>query len=254
MNPAEYAQMARVADEHWWYRGLRDGIVRAVRRCGLPTAPPAAIVDAGCGTGENLQRLDRDLSPVYAGGFDLSPIALEHARRKCPRADVYLSDICQPELHVTPLDLVLSCDVISVPGMTAAMPGLKRLADALRPGGLFVLNVPAYQWLLSHHDAAVHQVQRFCAREIRRLMSDLGLAVELLTYRMWALFPIIVLKRLPSLLRRRRDVAAERSDTVLPSRWLNSLLTGVLHVENLAIDGGLRFPWGSSVFAVGRKR
>jgi hypothetical protein len=138
--------------------------------------------------------------------------------------------------------------------MTAALPGLQRLAAALRPGGLFVLNVPAFRWLLSEHDAAVHQIQRFSARDIGTLLADLGLAVELLTYRVWALFPIIALKRLPSLLRRSRDRGRARSDTVLPPRWLNRWLTTVLHVENLAIDGGLRLPWGSSVFAVGRKR
>ena len=254
MNPAEYAQMARVADEHWWYRGLRERIVRAVTRFGLPTTPPAAIVDAGCGTGENLRTLREALNPAYAGGFDLSPMALEHAARKCPGADLYQSDICRPKLHVAELDVVLSCDVISVPGLPAALPGLKLLAHALRPGGLFVLNVPAYQWLLSDHDAAVHQVQRFNARDLRQLMAELGLTVELLTYRVWALFPAIVLRRLPALLCPTRDRGAACSNTSLPPMWLNGLLEMVLRAENTAIDRGLRLPWGSSVFAVGRKR
>jgi SAM-dependent methyltransferase len=253
MNPAEYAQMARVADEHWWYRGLRDTLVRTVHRIGLPAQPPAAILDAGCGTGENLRCLSDALCPAYAGGFDVSSLALEHAALKCPKADLYEADICQPEVHVPQLDLVVSCDVISVPGIAAALPGLQQLANALRSGGLLLLNVPAYQWLLSDHDAAVRQSHRFTARAIRRLMADLGLTLELLTYRVWSLFPLIVLKRLPSLVRGRRDSATACSDVALPPRWLNSALGSVLRCENAAVDGGVRWPWGSSVFAVGRK-
>lgn len=253
MNPAEYARMAAAADEHWWYRGLRDCIVRAVRRSGLPVTPPDAVLDAGCGSGENLRLLRELLRPRYAGGFDVSPVALDLAARKCPGADLYAGDICRPELHVEELDLVLSCDVISVPGVAAARPGLQRLADALRPGGLLLVNVPAFQWLRSRHDVAVQGTQRFTCRAIRRLLTDLGLQLEFVTYRVWSLFPLIVLRRLPSILWPPRDPSSARSDTELPPRWFNAALTQVLRFENRAMERGCRWLWGSSVFAVARK-
>lgn len=252
MSPEEFARMSQAAETHWWYRGLRDAILRAVKRYLIPGPAPVHVLDAGCGTGENLRALQQTIQPAYAGGFDLSPLALQYAAEKCPGADLYLSDLCTPTLHQPALDLVLSCDVLSVPGITQALPGLQTLVAALRPGGLLVLNLPAYAWLHSRHDAAVAQSHRFCAREVRTLIDTLQLQLELLTYRVWTLFPAIVLYRLPSLLRK-RSTADGPSDVSAAPSWWNAAASMLLRGENRAVDAGVRFPWGSSVFAVARK-
>lgn len=253
MKADEYKRMACVEETHWWYCGLREAILQAVRHFCLPSQSAEYILDAGCGTGENLRALQRELPSLkYAGGFDVSPLALGFAAEKCPAADLYLSDICAPKLHVVPLDLVLSCDVLSVPGLTKALPGLRTLIAGLRPGGLFVLNLPAYSWLRSHHDAAVGQHHRFCARIVHSLMRSLHLHVELLTYRVWSLFPAIVLYRLPSLLGRGKDQGGP-SDLFVPHPLWNATLGNILRWENWATAHGIRFPWGSSIFVVARK-
>lgn len=253
MNPAEYDIMAAVEGEHWWYHGLRDLIGRSLRRVLLTRSRPLAVLDAGCGTGENLRFLNELLSPQYLGGFDLSPHALEHAAWKNPGADLYFGDVCDPAVHVPGLDVITSFDVIDVPGAKAALPGLKRLAAALRPGGVLILNVPAFPWLRSRHDLAVHSRERFTARIVRQLLREMALHAELVTYRVCAVFPAIVLARLPSILSPPRDAASLRSDVSRPRRGANALLHSVLSIENAAIDAGWRMPWGSSVFAVGRK-
>jgi SAM-dependent methyltransferase len=253
MNPAEYDRMDAVERDHWWYRGLRDLIGRSIRRLEAPRASPLRILDAGCGTGETLRWLNDRLHPAYLGGFDISPVALARAAKKVPAADLYLADICDPEVHVPELDLVLSCDAADVPGIDAALPGLCRLVQALRPGGMFILNLPAFSWLRSRHDVAVHSRQRFTRPQVHALFDKMGLVAELVTYRVWTLFPAIVLVRLPSILRRPSDRSTARSDVGVPWRTTNTILSSLLLFENRVIDAGGRFPWGSSVFAVGRK-
>jgi hypothetical protein len=152
------------------------------------------------------------------------------------------------------LDLVLCCDVIYTTGAAAARPGLAVLIDRMRQGGRFLLHVPAYQWLYSDHDAAVHTRERFTARQVRQLLTGLGLKIELLTYRVCLLFPLVVLRRLPSILRNRMgETSRPESDLTVPATWINRLLRGVMRIENRLIEWGVRFPFGSSIIAVARK-
>jgi trans-aconitate methyltransferase len=251
MNPAEYHQMAAVEREHWWYRGLRDAMRRALRR--WPPPERSAVLDAGCGTGENLRWLNELLAPAYLGGFDASPLALDYAVQKNPHADIYQSDICQPVLHVERFHVILCCDVLYIPGLDRALPGLQKLAAALAPGGVLILNLPAYNWLRSRHDLAVHTSQRFTRSTVRQLLQWLGLTPEVLTYRLCGLFPFVLAARLPSMLMPPKDASAARSDVVLPGRLVNGVLSATLATENALMERGVTWPWGSSVFAVGRK-
>lgn len=246
--------MARVEETHWWYRGLRGAVasVLATPKLALPDGP--RVLDAGCGTGENLRHLSALLRPSYLGGFDHSDEALALARTKAPEADLYRSDICEPELHGADLDLVISLDVIYIPGVERAIAGLLRLVAALRPGGLFVVNLPAYDWLYSEHDVAIHTSERYTRRRVRVLLERLGLSVAVLSYRMCFLFPAVVLARLPGMLRARPGDESGRSDLhAIPGAWTNRVCLGLLTAENRMIARGLTLPWGSSVFAVGRK-
>jgi SAM-dependent methyltransferase len=213
------------------------------------------FLDAGCGTGQNLRWLTETLKPASLVGFDRSPRAVEIASRNVPEAHVYEDDLCDPDPPGGSYDLILCSDVLYATGTAPAISGLRLLCERLRSGGLFLLHLPAFSWLYSRHDVAVHTKHRFRKAEVDSLLHELGLTIELNTYRMCLLFPLVVVSRLPSLLFRiHTSSAAEvRSDLRLPVAPLNVLLRTVVTVENRAIGRGMQFPWGSSLVAVGRK-
>ena len=254
MNPGEYEVMSRVEEGHWWYRGLRDALVQTLgrRAPNLPSHP--RVLDAGCGTGRNLVCLRDTLKPSYLAGFDASEEALGFARDKVPEAQLFVSDICKPVLPEAELDLVTSLDVIYIPGSDRARPGLQDLVAALRRGGYLAVNLPAYNWLYSDHDVAIHTSERFTASRVRSLFEDIGLVVDFVSYRICFLFPFVVASRLPSLLRGAASRETARSDLHdVPSPRLNRVLYDVVRYENAMIAKGVGFPFGSSVFAIGHK-
>jgi SAM-dependent methyltransferase len=256
MSPEEIAAMAAVEDEHWWYRGLRDLLARLLTGP-LRLPEGARLLDAGCGTGANLRLLAEVVHPSYLGGFDLSDEALAWAKRKAAGADLYRSDLRAPELRTADLDCVTCLDVAYIPGLAACAGGLAALAGALRPGGLLVLHLPAFSWLRSEHDLAVAGSERFTVAHLAAALARLGLEPVRLTYRVFWLFPAIVALRLP----RRPAVAPRRAPHALPrsdlrryrSTPFDRLCAALLRSENRRIAAGGRFPWGSSVVAVGRK-
>jgi SAM-dependent methyltransferase len=253
LNPGEHELMARAEEHHWWYRGLRDVLGRCLARPDLRLPARPRVLDAGCGTGANLRYLAERLDPGWLGGFDASPEAIALAHAKVPRAELWVGDVCDPRLPQGRLDLVVSLDVVCIPGAEAAFEGLRRIAGQLAPGGLLILNLPALPWLRAEHDIAVHIRERFTTASLRALVERLGLTPVRLSYRLAPHLPLLVLSRLPGMLRRRGDAEARSDLHHEPGPLESALLLGPLRVENALVARGLRMPWGSSVFAVARR-
>ena len=257
MNPNEYEAMASIEETHWWFKGTRRCFETLLRRAGLLaefTARPA--LDAGCGTGANLKWMKMRLQSYPLWGFDVSEFAVQYSSSLNPDATIWQQDLCRaseipPDIRP---DIIVSSDVLYCIDRKAGEAGLKSLCDRLPSRGCLLLHLPACQWLYSEHDAAVKTQQRYSRGDVARLIEELGLHCELLTYRMFLLFPLVVLRRLKSILYRLSTTsAAARSELVLPNGIINWILGSIVAFENVGFSLGLKYPIGSSLIAIGRK-
>ncbi|MCK4412187.1 MAG: class I SAM-dependent methyltransferase [Candidatus Eisenbacteria sp.] len=267
--------MFALEEHHWWCRALRQRIISAIDAWGAwPAAgsrerggdhgaaardPHLRCLDAGCGSGMLLTAMgDRFLSV----GLDFSAEALRLARRRALSRLVRASIVTLP-VRSESLDIILSADVLYHRGVPDDLAALREAARCLRPGGLLVVNLPAFAWLRSTHDEAIHTARRYTAREVRTKLARAGLRPLQVGYWNTLLFPPLVMLRL---LRRwtagRRDGSPGTPDTGIDApgarsdlrplpRWLNQSLAGLLALE--ARLCGTRARFGLSVFAVARK-
>jgi SAM-dependent methyltransferase len=245
--------MARTEDELWWYRGLRGTLKALLDRHGHTLNKKPVILDAGCGTGANLRFMHEYFKEADISGFDLNPISIQKTREKNPTLNIYEGDICHPKLEHESYDLITSMDVICITGIEAAFEGLKKMANALKPGGLLIINTPALKWLFSEHDKAVHTRERLNKEDMRELTQQLCLECLQVSYRCFYQFPLIVLARLPTMFGKAPESENAKSDTALPHPLINSVFTKVMDIENIGYRCGLSYPWGSSVILVARK-
>lgn len=257
MREQAVAEMAASEDDHWWYVGLRDLLGRLLAQPRFAPPPRPRVLDVGCGTGATLRFLHDRLRPSYLGGFDLNPTCVATARDKCPAADVYAADVTDPQFSASQYDLILSCDVLSYVWPTEQVAALQRLRERLTGDGRLILHLPACPWLFSRHDRAVGTVERFTAPGLRRLLHQAGFGIELLTYRMSLLFPVVVAARLPAQQRfAPTDESTENAEPASDLRHgrgrLGSACRRVLQFENAAICRGVRWPIGSSLLVVAR--
>lgn len=107
-----------------------------------------------------------------------------------------------------------------------------------------LLWLPAYEWLRSSHDEAVHTARRYDRADVRGLAERAGLAVEKLTGAHAPLLPL-------AMARRWLDAGAagdRRLGLQAGPRALGALLAGVLAAEGIVLRG-LSLPFGLSFFA-----
>lgn len=246
MQPPEYHMLRMVEDRHWWHSVLR-GLVVDVFSDRLP--PHGHVLDAGCGTGGMLACL-RDKKPwLETEGVDASGLAVQHCRERG------LLKVRLGTVHALPyakevFDAVISLDVLYHADVNEH-DALAEMSRVLRPGGLLVANLPAFECLRGAHDVAVNGARRYKTDEVSRLLAAHGLFCELSHYwNAWLFLPLLIwrhLSRRPSPTRTGRT-----SDLAMPPEWLNHLLSVGGKLDAL-VCRTMHLPFGSSVFAVARK-
>ena len=247
MQEREYHILRSVEDTHWWFRSLHELAASWVRRAAGPDG--GRVVDAGCGTGGLIAFLS---AFTRAEGFDASPLAVELAAERGV-GDVRLGDLNDPGLEPGAYDAVTSIDVLTHHGVRDDADATRRLAEALRPGGLLFLHLPAYRWLISHHDAPVGGVRRYTLGRVRAMLEGAGLEFVHGSYRNATLLPPIAAWRLARKAIDRRPPDPEAPSDVGPMpAWVNVPLLALCRLEN-RIGSRWGLPFGTSVWAVGRR-
>jgi SAM-dependent methyltransferase len=242
MERVVYQQMAELDDRHWWYRARRKILAELIRRDVRPPAN-AQILEIGCGTGHNLAMLGEF---GHVDGLELDDEARALSEKRLGRA-VMSSPL--PELAEVPdryYDLIGAFDVIE--HIDDDRAALASIATKLKPGGKFVMAVPAHQWMWSAHDVVNHHKRRYSRSALKALIEDSPLKLERIGYFNSLLFPLAVAERAASKLR-----GKENADVKLPSAPLNAALEKVFAAERYLV-GRLPLPPGLSLFAVASAR
>lgn len=242
MDIREYERMSAVENHMWWYRGLHALLGWALAAAHPPTGP---LLDAGCGTGGVLAWIADVLPDRQVIGLDVEPVALDLARGKAASAWVAGSVNSLPFADDS-LAVVLSTDVLCH-GSVDPAKALAEAARCLMPGGILILNLPAYGWLLSAHDRHVHSTRRFTRKEVAALTRHAGLRTHRLTYWNTLLFPVLVTWR--KLIGHRHATSDVRDFPHL----LDRLFGLALAMERFYLRCGGRFPFGGSILAIMEK-
>jgi SAM-dependent methyltransferase len=238
MDRVVYDQMAALDQRHWWYRARRQVLAALIERAAKP-GPEAKLLELGCGTGHNLSMLGQ-FGTVDA--LELDEQARAIAEQRLGRA--VMSDPL-PELASVPdrsYDLIGAFDVIEHIADDSA--ALASIATKLKPGGKFVMTVPAHAWMWSAHDVVNHHQRRYSKRALKQLIAAAPLKLERIGYFNSLLFPVAVAERLASKMR-----GADEADLKLPPPLLNSALEKAFAAERHLI-ARVPLPPGLSLFAV----
>lgn len=238
MKTVAYDLMSELGDSHWWYRARRlivsDVIMRFV-------PPQSNVIDYGAGTGGTAATLKEFGYKVLAA--DISEDVLEECRVR----GLATVNLKKESLRDSSADCLLAGDVLEHVHDDVAL--LFSLRQALRPDGLLVITVPAYEFLWSGEDYVSEHVRRYTRKSLQQHLNLAGFRVVWCSYFNTLLFPIIALVRVTKRILFPR--AMYRSDVVPLPEWQNEFLASVFAFERYLLRW-MRLPAGASLLAVAR--
>ena len=185
MEALAYKQFLKLEDTHWWFIGRRRVLFSLLDRH-LPPGGDRVILDVGCGYGGMLVPLARRGRVM---GLEIDFDSARFCRRRG------FEDICLGSGYALPfrtgvMDVVTLFDTIE--HIDDDLRVVRECTRILRPGGLLVVSVPAYQFLYADNDRIAHHRRRYTLTGLKRTVRAAGLRVRWGTYYNVLLFPVIL--------------------------------------------------------------
>jgi len=245
MDRPEYESMYELEDTHWWFVG-RQRLALSLIDQRIDLGREAYILDVGCGTGSNVQALDQLGTSI---GLDLSPIALDYARRRCLPRLTQASGLELP-YPAGMFELVTIFDVLYHRWITDDIRALQELYRVLRPGGWLLITDSALPVLWSSHDEVYFARQRYTLADLRLKVGRVGFELHVCSYANFLLLPIFLFVRLTM---DWLPFANEIDSKGTFPAWLNKSLTCIRSLETIWLRRGGTLPLGSSLVCLSRK-
>jgi len=246
MQRPEYESMYQLEDSHWWFVGRQRLAFTLIKQWITIDPARAFILDVGCGTGGNVQALGQWGRAV---GLDISPIALDFARRRQLPYLMQGSGLTLPYASHA-FDLVTIFDVLYHRWITDDTQALAELYRVLRPGGWLLITDSALPVLWSSHDEIYFARQRYTLQDLRLKLERAGFEQRVCSYANMLLLPIFFFVRFTmDWLPLADDI--DRSGT-FPG-WINQLLTRIRALEAAWMRRGGTLPVGSSLICLAQK-
>jgi len=243
LNEIEYKKLAAVEDTMWWFQALRKNVLSLIERFVPRSGSP--MLDAGCGTGGVLRAVGQMHGPAGLFGIDIFPDAASFAATSTG-AHVAVASVNALPYRSGSFKCIFSLDVMCQRGVEPVR-ALQEFHRCLAPGGIVIIQVPAYMWLWSYHDVQCHTAHRFTRRELEILLRTNGFKPIFGTYWNAMLLPLLTI--------RRKALPVSHADTDVRKypALLDRIFSAAVSLDCKMIRRGLTLSFGSSVLVVAEK-
>ncbi len=242
MEIAEYENIYKNEKRHFFYVSTHQLVISLINK--FRPRKKLKILDAGCGTGLLAKKL-QEFGTVY--GIDISSEALHFARKRGIK--VKKSSIEKLPFLGNSFDVVVSIDVLTHESIKNDLIPLNEFYRILKPEGIFILRVSAYNWLQLIHGKHVHMNHRYERGELFRKLKIAKFSINKLSFIDSILFLPMVLRYFWEKIT--KPIGTKSAINEL-NPIINNLLIKALKLESIMFMK-INIPFGIGLVAVAKK-
>jgi len=224
--------MAGYTKNFFWFKAKNELIkILVLKACGGKKR--LRILNIGVGVGDELEILN-EFGSNYV--VDKDPNALSAIDgRFCKEKK--LADACDLPYEDDFFDVVVSFDVFEHIADDARSAG--EIRRVLKKHGALVFTVPAFSFIMSSHDKALHHLRRYD----KKRLDDLLRQFEKRNFYYWnslLFIPVAIVRIL-------KRGSKGKIDKIYLFSWINDFFYDLLAIDNFLIKRGRSFPVGLTI-------
>ncbi len=202
------------------------------------------VLDAGCGPGKFISRIENKYSVI---GADFSLEALKYSKNE-NKSPIFVGDLEKLGIRDNSFDCIVSLEVLE--HLHRDEKTLREYARVLKPGGIGIITVPAFQFLWGSHDEWFGHVRRYEKKDLLLKLDRANLKSLCCRYFKCVFFlPMWALRKMKSMFHQYDTV---KTDYVDIPKWLNKILRSWLFFEVRSNLNAL-IPFGTHLLCVFQK-
>jgi len=250
MDKSAYRTYYKLEKSHFWRIAKRELIIDHVAQLLSAKAKNTRcrILDIGGSCSLISRRLSR-FGVVVSIEPDKETVSFA---RKNLKVDCRVGDLPNnlPEF-TNQFELITLFDVLE--HVEEEHESLQTIHGLLSDDGNLVLTVPAYQWLWSDHDVALHHKRRYTTKRLRTALEKAGFEIQTMTYYTTLLFPIAAVVRLLNKIKPKPYDHQPEYKVKVPNPIINFLFGCVMKFEKILLKF-MNMPFGLSIICVCKKK
>lgn len=207
------------------------------------------ILEIGCSGGPLIRALN-SLGYKNVYGIDISQDAVDLCKRKGIR-NINLMDGSRTDFDDGQFEVIIASDVLE--HIKDEQNALSEWNRILKPTGLLIVFVPAFESLWSKHDEANQHYRRYSKSGLLRALESANFEVRRSSYWNFILFFPTCLVRLIQRISLNGWQSRKGDQHLEINTLVNEILVRLVKAENQLLSV-VNFPVGVSVFATARKK
>ncbi len=241
MEKKEYDKLRE--EEESWYFASRRYFFSDILEKFYSKKNKLTILDLGCGSGQMFKILGK-----YGriAGLEPSLYALNYAPKNGFK-------VCGNGTKIPFKDNIF--DLATAFGVLEHIENekdtLKELSRVLKKNGSLIVEVPAYQFLWSGHDVALHHQRRYTENLLTERIKSAGFEIKKSGYLFGGILPWVIRLRMLKKIFRKEEIKTDSFEKI-PSLFANRLVA-VNKAESKFVKS-FYMPFGVSVFAYAEKK
>lgn len=225
--------------ENFWFRAKND-LINVLMKKACKNRKRLRILNIGAGTGDDLEVLNK-FGKNYVIDIDKDALSVIDDK-SCEERKI--ADACNLPYDDNFFDVAVSFDVFE--HIKNDQKAISEVYRVLKENGVLIFTVPAFQFLFSSHDKALHHQRRYSKENIKTLLFQFN-NIKIFFWNSLLFVSMATMR----LLKRKSKPRVDLMD--LPP-WLNTLFFNLLKIDNFLIKRGISMPIGLSIVGFGYKQ